>query len=129
MRIGEDQADRHHRDGEAERRPQRADENRRRQEIRMLGIEEALGDEEIPVMLEREGRHHAVAGRFPEAEDEDRDQRQKQKDDKPKRRRRDQNRHRKARLAAVFALGLGSACTAGAPPISPRGAASRAIFA
>ena len=71
-RIGEDQADRHHRgDGETKRRPQRPDEDRRRQEIRMVRIKKTLGYEKASIVLERKGRRHAVAGRFPEAENED----------------------------------------------------------
>ena len=106
QRIGEDQADRHHRDGEAKRGPQRADEDRRCQEIAVVWIEETLDDEERAVVLEREGWRHAVTGRFPEAENEDREQRQKQKDDEPRGRRRNQDGHWKAGFAAVFALDI-----------------------
>ena len=106
-RIGEDQADRHHRDGEAKRGPQRPDEHRGRQEIRVARVEKAFRHEEGAIVLEREGRRHAVPGRFPEAEDEDRDQRQEQKNHQPHSGRRNQYRHWKAGLAAVFALRIG----------------------
>src|SRR3984885_2612063 len=82
-RVGQNQANRHGRDGEAKGQPQGADEDRRSEKIRFGGIKEAVSGKKGPIIFYSESRRHAVPSRFPKTENKDADQRQKKKPREP----------------------------------------------
>jgi hypothetical protein len=99
-RIAEKKAEEHHHEGEPEGAAEGPDEDRGDEEIVGGGIEEALGEEVLLVVLEGRLGHHAMASRGPEAEDDDARQGDDEEHQQPQGRGRDQPADGKARLAS-----------------------------